>query len=84
MKTIQIFSDEYLQRCQEICIEERLEFIENFRLLHSEQKSPSKLISMKVPENLLEAFKHKSKLTGVAYQTQIKKLMKQWLKGDLG
>ena len=83
MKIVQIFSDEYLQRCQETSIEERLEFIENFRLMHSEQKSPSKLISMKVPENLLDAFKHKSKLSGIAYQTQIKKLMKQWLDGEV-
>ncbi|MFK8011441.1 MAG: hypothetical protein AB8B80_05335 [Marinicellaceae bacterium] len=79
MRALQKFSDEYLERCQEINIEERLQFIENFRLMHSIQKSPSKLISMKVPEHLLDAFKLKSKLSGIAYQTQIKKLMKQWL-----
>jgi len=82
MRTIQIFSDEYLKRCQETSIEERLDFIENFRLMHSEQKSPSKLISIKVPMHLLDTFKYKSKLSGIAYQTQIKILMKQWLDND--
>ncbi len=79
MKALQIFSDEYLQRCKDLSIEEKLDFIENFRLLHSEIPSPSKLISLKVPEDLLAAFKIKSKLNDIAYQTQIKKLMTQWL-----
>jgi len=73
------FSDEYLARCQDISIEERLDFIENFRLMHAENPSPSKLISLKVAINLLEAFKYKPKLEGIAYQTQIKQLMKEWL-----
>lgn len=78
-KALQTFSDEYLERCKDLSIEEKLEFIENFRLLHSETSSPSKLISLKVPENLLTAFKIKAKLNNVAYQTQIKKLMKAWI-----
>jgi|GEM_PF-6823811 len=39
----------------------------------------SRLISLKVPEALLEAFKVKSRLSGIPYQTQIKKLMSAWL-----
>lgn len=81
MKALQTFSDEYLERCKDISIEERLDFIENFRLMHSENPSPSKLISIKMPINLLDAFKYKSKLNGVAYQTQIKRLMENWLAG---
>jgi predicted DNA binding CopG/RHH family protein len=79
MKALQTFSDEYLENCKDIGIEERLDFIENFRLMHSENPSPSKLISIKIPINLLNAFKYKSKLNGIAYQTQIKQLMKDWL-----
>ncbi|MCF6317894.1 MAG: hypothetical protein L3J83_01235 [Proteobacteria bacterium] len=79
MKALQKFSDEYLERCKGLSIEERLDFIENFRLMHSEIHSPSKLISLKVPEPLLNSFKQKAKLEGLAYQTQIKKLMKDWL-----
>ena len=79
MRALQTFSDEYLERCKDLTIEEKLDFIENFRLLHSETPSPSKLISLKVPEDLLKAFKVKSKLNDIAYQTQIKRLMKAWI-----
>jgi predicted DNA binding CopG/RHH family protein len=79
MKALQKFSDEYLERCKDLSVEEKFDFIENFRLMHSEVHSPSKLISIKIPEHLLAAFKQKAKLEGIAYQTQIKKLMKQWL-----
>ncbi len=79
MKALQKFSDEYLARCKDLSIEERLDFIENFRLMHSEIHAPSKLISLKVSEPLLNSFKQKAKLEGLAYQTQIKKLMKDWL-----
>ncbi len=80
MRALQTFSDEYLERCKELSVEEKFDFIENFRLMHSQVKSPSKLISIKIPEHLLEAFKQKAKLEGVAYQTQIKELMKLWIK----
>lgn len=39
----------------------------------------SKLISIKVPEKLLESFKVQAKLNDIPYQTQIKRLMKNWL-----
>ena len=42
----------------------------------------SRLISMKVPEPLLEAFKTKARLTGIPYQTQIKRLMNAWLESS--
>jgi predicted DNA binding CopG/RHH family protein len=58
--------------------------LENLRFyLQLEEKKElgkSKLISMKVPEPLLDAFKEKSQVLGVPYQTQIKILMKDWLK----
>lgn len=61
-----------------------LQRLENLRFYQQlEQKKElgkSKLISMKVPEPLLEAFKEKSLVLGVPYQTQIKVLMKDWLK----
>lgn len=79
MKALQTFSDEYLERCKDLSIEEKLDFIENFRLMHSEVHSASKLISLKVPEPLLNSFKQKAKLENIAYQTKIKLLMKHWL-----
>jgi predicted DNA binding CopG/RHH family protein len=60
-----------------------VEFLENFRELQSavqsQARAKSRLISIKIPEDLLEAFRKKSALEGVPYQTQIKKLMKEWL-----
>lgn len=80
MKTVQYFSKEYLEQCKQMTPEQILQFLDDFRILHgSIDKSKSKLISIKVPENLLNTFKTKSKLEGTLYQTQIKKLMKDWV-----
>lgn len=56
-------------------------FLDQFRQIHAGQKprAKSKLISLKVPEDMLETFKTKAKMQGIAYQTQIKKLMLDWL-----
>ena len=59
--------------------EEVLEFLESFRLLHGRASARSRLISLKVPEHLLEAFRGRCRLEGVRYQTQIKRLMSDWL-----
>jgi predicted DNA binding CopG/RHH family protein len=53
--------------------------LESFRKLQSAKPAKSKLISLKVPEDLLEAFKYKAKANGFRYQTQIKQLMRDWL-----
>ena len=79
MKTVQYFSDEYLENCKKISLEERLQFLEDFRLLQN-NPGPSKLISIKIPEHLLMAFKNQCKIEGIKYQTQIKKLMNHWIK----
>lgn len=41
--------------------------------------SPTKLISLKVPEELLQTFKMNAKKKGHRYQTLIKQLMLEWL-----
>ncbi len=82
IKTVQFFSDDYLENCKNLKPEQIVEFVENFRTLHTnadQARSKSRLISIKIPENLLAAFKLRAQLQGVPYQTQIKKLMKQWL-----
>lgn len=81
-KTVQYFSDEYLAWCETLSKKEILEFLENFRELQSqaeEARSRSKLISLKVPEVLLETFKLKAQSQGIPYQTQIKNLMREWI-----
>ena len=85
MKAVQHFSDEYLERCREMTPNDIVRFLDEFRRLHGQPRGrpggPSKLISMKVPEGLLLAFKTRAQLMGVPYQTQIKKLMSEWLDG---
>lgn len=85
MKTVQYFTKEYLEHCSKLSTGEILEFLEDFRLLHAPENRPerSKLISIRVPERLLAAFRKKATFRGTAYQTQIKRLMEEWLKGSL-
>jgi predicted DNA binding CopG/RHH family protein len=80
-RPVQFFSDEYLERCRAMKPIEVLEFLESFRLLHGRVSSRSRLISLKVPESLLEAFRARCRLEGVKYQTQIKRLMHDWTEG---
>jgi hypothetical protein len=79
MRPIQYFSDEYLERCRGITPDQVILFLDDFRRLHGGSPSQSKLISIKIPEDLLAAFKHKARLADTRYQTQIKKLMKDWV-----
>ena len=83
MKALQYFSDEYLEHCRRMSREEILEFLESFRQLHA-PASRSRLISMKVPEHLLAAFKQRCRLSGIPYQRQIKQLMIRWLQAAAG
>ena len=79
MRPVQKFSDEYLERCSEMSSDEIVRFLEDFRRIHGNKPSKSRLISIKIPEDLLAAFKAKAKLSNVRYQTQIKNLMTAWL-----
>lgn len=79
-KALQIFTDEYLERCRELTTEQIVNFLEQFRqVAYAGQKTHSKQISLKVPEDLLEAFKFNARLQGRLYQSVIKDLMRDWL-----
>lgn len=57
-----------------------VQFLEDFRAMtdpRAQQKS--KLISLKIPEPMLAAFKYKSARANTPYQTKIKQLMAEWL-----
>ncbi|MFQ5699194.1 MAG: hypothetical protein ACE5IL_13030 [Myxococcota bacterium] len=82
MRPVQYFADEYLERCRELTADQIIQFLDDFRRLHGETSSRSKLISLKVPENLLEAFKARARLEHQPYQTQIKRLMRAWVLGE--
>lgn len=79
-RPVQHFSDEALARGKEMSPDQILRFLEEFRLLHAApREGVSRLISVRVPEELLAAFKAKAELEGVPYQTQLKRLMRAWL-----
>lgn len=83
MKTVQYFSDEYLDKTSDATPEQILVFLEEFRLLQAPgitKPSRSKLISLKIAEDLLALFRVKCEIEGIKYQTQIKTLMSQWVK----
>lgn len=82
MKPVQYFSDDYLAECRKFTPEQIVRFLDDFRQLHAHSdraSAKSKLISLKVPEDLLGAFKAKARLQGLRYQTHIKKLMLDWV-----
>jgi uncharacterized protein (DUF4415 family) len=83
-RAIQYFTDEYLENCRAMSTADILEFLDGFRELHAGRGAvkpgKSRLISIKIPEELLETFRKRSELEGTPYQTQIKRLMVDWLK----
>jgi predicted DNA binding CopG/RHH family protein len=83
MSALQIFSDDYLDLCKQMSSDQIVRFLDDFRQLHcTSSQGKSKLISLKVPEDLLATFKVKSALTGTRYQTKIKQLMSDWVKAN--
>ena len=82
MKAVQYFSDGYLEQCKSFSTGAILEYLENFRLMQS-REDKSRLISIKVPESLLASFRTKAELNQLKYQTQIKRLMKEWVEGNM-
>lgn len=78
-RPVQYFNKAYLERCRELTPDQILQFLEDFQTLSSISNEKCQLISIKIEPSLLNAFKTKCKLLGIPYQTQIKKLMKEWL-----
>jgi len=83
VKTIQFFSDDYLAQCKQLSTGQIVKYLEDFRVVNMPIKKPvSKLISIKIETDLLEAFKTKARLDGVPYQSRIKAIMRDWLKNE--
>jgi predicted DNA binding CopG/RHH family protein len=80
-RPIQYFSDDYLEQASACSTTEIAQFLEDMRLLHHAimPRSQTKLISLKIPEQLLTSFKTRCKLEGSKYQTKIKELMVAYL-----
>lgn len=79
-KALQIFDDQYLEFCKKLSVRERIQFLEDFREVVSKtDKTKSKLISIKIPQALLDSFRFKAESQNKKYQTVIKELMIEWL-----
>lgn len=78
-RPVQRFTHEYLERCRALSPDDVVRFLEDFKRIQGTSSARSRLISLKVPEPLLGAFKVQARLRGVPYQTQIKTLMRKWL-----
>jgi predicted DNA binding CopG/RHH family protein len=78
MKPVQFFEDDYLEQCKTFSTEAILNYLDNFRMMQ-QSTDKTRLISIKISESLLASFRAKSELHQVKYQTQIKKLMTDWV-----
>jgi len=77
-KTLQVASRSRRKLDQKITPEQALEFLNEFQLLMQGQEGPTRLISLRVPERLLEVFRAKCDRSSRRYQTQILALMREW------
>lgn len=60
--------------------EQAIAFLEDFQQVVHGKDLPTKLISLRVPENILNAFKVIAKSQDKKYQSVIVQLMRQWVK----
>jgi len=76
----QYFADEYLEQCKQLNSDQIVRFLDDFRLINRHLKrSVTKLVSIKIETDLLNACKVQAQLDGVPYQARIKKLMRESL-----
>ncbi len=57
-----------------------LKFLEDFRLLGSNIDGPKKMISIRLPENLIRNLKNKAKIENKKYQALIIESIRSYLK----
>lgn len=54
-------------------------FLEDYNQIIQGKDQVTQAISLRIPKNILEAFKSKAQFKGLKYQTQIVKLMRDWI-----
>lgn len=69
-----------LTKNEEKKITEALHFIEGFSKMIHDKDEPTKLISIRVPENLLNLLKKKAQYEGKKYQSMIVQAVREYLK----
>lgn len=80
IKLVQKASTERIGLDRHVTPEQALQFIEEFQLLMNGHEGERKLISLRVPERLLEQFRTKAERQGSRYQTRIIELMRRWIR----
>lgn len=60
--------------------EQAVEFLENFRLMQAGQDKPAIMISIRVPENILDAYRVLAASEGRAYQTLMNQALREFLR----
>lgn len=82
-RAVQKYDSEYVESSRKLSPTDRIRFVEEFMKMTSAvsgaRTDKSKLISLKVPESLLQSFKTICQQENRPYQTQIKILMREWL-----
>lgn len=78
-RPLHLFTSERLERDRGLSPEAIATYLDDFGKLAAGDEGPRKLISLRVPERLLASFQAEAKRGGLAYQTQIVDLMRQWL-----
>lgn len=78
-RTLQVHTKNRLQEGQKLKKEEIVQFIDDFQKVMTGDEGKRKLISLRVPEKLLELFKKKSEIQSTPYQTQLVRLMREWV-----
>jgi len=65
---------------KKISPDEAVEFLESFRLMMGEQDLPTKAISLRVPENLIQTLKVMAKRDNKKYQSMIVEAMRDYIR----
>ncbi len=78
-KITQYLSPEYLKLTKTMTPTQIAVFLDEYQSIFFSNEGNKKLISMRVPEVLLGAFKKKCHLTEQPYQRKIVNLMRQWI-----
>jgi predicted DNA binding CopG/RHH family protein len=78
-KPLHIFTPERLQADQNLSATQIAEFLDDFAKIHFSANEKRKLISIRMPESLLNTLKHLSRKNGKPYQTQIIDILKDWV-----
>lgn len=68
------------RKVKKISPEEAIQFLDDMRKLNEDRDELTKLISLRIPENLLRVLKTKAKVNNQKYQSLIISYIRLWLK----